>query len=222
MAVAELREKTATTPAHAPATPRRPRWTLPRRLSPVVLAGAAIGVLGAGTGISYAVGVPSRRRCAPSPAPWGWPNRRHPHHPHRRPAGGDIALAHRGGDRGPPSRVDPSSGPHPEQPTSRRHFARQRGAGPSAGPSGGTCHGRDDGGRAASVERSLPATRRVRTGHCGLVNHRLVNHRLVHLRHRNRREHLPGLRARRDLALPVRIGDHEPLVQHPLPHDPHD
>jgi len=58
MAVAELREKTATTPAHAPATPRRPRWTLPRRLSPVVLAGAAIGVLGAGTGISYAVGVP--------------------------------------------------------------------------------------------------------------------------------------------------------------------
>jgi hypothetical protein len=35
-----------------------PRWTLPRRFSPVVLAGAAIGVLGAGTGISYAVGAP--------------------------------------------------------------------------------------------------------------------------------------------------------------------
>jgi hypothetical protein len=58
MAVAELREKTATAPAHPPATTRRPRWTMPRRLSPVVLAGAAIGVLGAGTGISYAVGVP--------------------------------------------------------------------------------------------------------------------------------------------------------------------
>jgi hypothetical protein len=58
MAAAELREKIATTPAHSPATPRRARWTLPRRFSPVVLAGAAIGVLGAGTGISYAVGVP--------------------------------------------------------------------------------------------------------------------------------------------------------------------
>jgi hypothetical protein len=58
MAAAELRQKIATTPAHSPATPRRARWTLPRRFSPVVLAGAAIGVLGAGTGISYAVGVP--------------------------------------------------------------------------------------------------------------------------------------------------------------------
>src|ERR1700683_4179161 len=62
MAVAELRQRTATTPADAPdvrdAAPaaRRQRWSLPRRLSPVVLAGAAIGVLGAGTGISYAVG----------------------------------------------------------------------------------------------------------------------------------------------------------------------
>jgi len=58
MAVAELRQRTATTSAHAPATTRRQRWSLPRRFSPVVLAGAAIGVLGAGTGISYAVGVP--------------------------------------------------------------------------------------------------------------------------------------------------------------------
>jgi hypothetical protein len=59
MAVAELRQRTATTPAKAPATAaRRQRWSLPRRFSPVVLAGAAIGVLGAGTGISYAVGVP--------------------------------------------------------------------------------------------------------------------------------------------------------------------
>jgi len=62
MAVAELRERTATatttTPAHPPAAARRQRWSLPRRFSPVVLAGAAIGVLGAGTGISYAVGVP--------------------------------------------------------------------------------------------------------------------------------------------------------------------
>ena len=60
MAVAELRERTATatTPAHPPAAARRQRWSLPRRFSPLVLAGAAVGVLGAGTGISYAVGVP--------------------------------------------------------------------------------------------------------------------------------------------------------------------
>ncbi|MGA2306624.1 MAG: hypothetical protein ABSH29_20930, partial [Acidimicrobiales bacterium] len=58
MAVAELRERTTTTPTQSTAAARRPRWTLPRRFSPVVLAGAAIGVLGAGTGISYAVGVP--------------------------------------------------------------------------------------------------------------------------------------------------------------------
>jgi hypothetical protein len=60
MAVAELRERTAAaaTPAHPPAAARRQRWSLPRRFSPLVLAGAAVGVLGAGTGISYAVGVP--------------------------------------------------------------------------------------------------------------------------------------------------------------------
>jgi hypothetical protein len=56
MAVAELRA--TTTPAHSPDAASRPRWTLPRRFSPLVLAGAAIGVVGAGTGISYAVGVP--------------------------------------------------------------------------------------------------------------------------------------------------------------------
>ena len=56
MAVAELRART--TPTHSPAATRRPRWTPPRRFSPVVLAGAAIGVVGAGTGISYAVGAP--------------------------------------------------------------------------------------------------------------------------------------------------------------------
>jgi hypothetical protein len=56
MAVAALRARTA--PAHPPAAARRPRWALPRHFSPLVLAGAAIGVVGAGTGISYAVGVP--------------------------------------------------------------------------------------------------------------------------------------------------------------------
>jgi hypothetical protein len=61
VAVAALRQRTVTTPAHTPATPAaasRQRWSLPRRFSPIVIAGAAIGVLGAGTGISYAVGVP--------------------------------------------------------------------------------------------------------------------------------------------------------------------
>jgi hypothetical protein len=58
MAVATLRESTTTTPAHSPTAERKPHWSLPRRFSPVVIAGAAIGVLGAGTGISYAVGVP--------------------------------------------------------------------------------------------------------------------------------------------------------------------
>ena len=56
MAVAELRA--TTTPEHSPAAARRPHWTLPRRFSPVVFAGAVIGVVGAGTGISYAVGAP--------------------------------------------------------------------------------------------------------------------------------------------------------------------
>jgi len=65
MAVAELRARSTATTAtararatHSSAAARRQRWSLPRRFSPVVLAGAAIGVLGAGTGISYAVGVP--------------------------------------------------------------------------------------------------------------------------------------------------------------------
>ena len=58
MAVGALREGTTPAPAHSPAAARRPLWTLPRRFSPVLIAGAAIGVLGAGTGISYAVGVP--------------------------------------------------------------------------------------------------------------------------------------------------------------------
>jgi hypothetical protein len=68
MAVAELRQRTATTitpsQAQAPAATaalaaaRRQRWSLPRHFSPAVLAAAAIGVLGAGTGISYAAGVP--------------------------------------------------------------------------------------------------------------------------------------------------------------------
>ena len=55
LAVAELRQRTTPAPAHAA---RRLRWTLPRRLSPAFLAAAVIGVVGAGTGISYAVGVP--------------------------------------------------------------------------------------------------------------------------------------------------------------------
>ena len=60
MAVAELRRSTTgPTPARTPGHAARPsRWALPRRLSPVVIAGAVVGVLGAGTGISYAVGVP--------------------------------------------------------------------------------------------------------------------------------------------------------------------
>jgi hypothetical protein len=60
LAVAELRQKTAPAPAPArsPAATRPLRWTLPRRLSPALFAGAVIGVVGAGTGISYAVGVP--------------------------------------------------------------------------------------------------------------------------------------------------------------------
>jgi hypothetical protein len=60
MAVADLRRpRTGPTPTRTPAHAARPsRWALPRRLSPVVIAGAVVGVLGAGTGISYAVGVP--------------------------------------------------------------------------------------------------------------------------------------------------------------------
>src|ERR1700735_2530447 len=50
-AVATLR------PAHGAAN--RPHWwDLPRRLSPAVIAGAVVGIVGAGTGISYAVGDP--------------------------------------------------------------------------------------------------------------------------------------------------------------------
>jgi hypothetical protein len=56
MAVAELRR--ATTPVPIPAAARRAHWSLPRRLSPVVLASAVVGVVGAGTGISFAVGAP--------------------------------------------------------------------------------------------------------------------------------------------------------------------
>jgi hypothetical protein len=55
LAVAELRQKTAA--AHAPAA-RSPRWSLPPRLSPLVLAGSVVGVVAAGTGISFAVGAP--------------------------------------------------------------------------------------------------------------------------------------------------------------------
>jgi len=57
LAVAELRLNTA--PADAPvAAARSPRWNLPRRLSPLVLVGSVVGVVGAGTGISFAVGAP--------------------------------------------------------------------------------------------------------------------------------------------------------------------
>jgi hypothetical protein len=57
LAVAELRRKTA--PAAAPvAAAHSPRWSLPRRLSPLVLVGSVVGVLGAGTGISFALGAP--------------------------------------------------------------------------------------------------------------------------------------------------------------------
>jgi hypothetical protein len=52
LAVAELRATTAA------ATAPRARWSLPRRLSPLVLAGSVVGVVGAGTGISFAVGAP--------------------------------------------------------------------------------------------------------------------------------------------------------------------
>jgi len=43
---------------HQPEPPRLPRVTLQRRLRPAVLAGTVLGALVAGTGISYAVGVP--------------------------------------------------------------------------------------------------------------------------------------------------------------------
>ena len=109
--------------------------------------------------------LPSRRRCAPLPQRGTGQTDDTDDTAH-----GDVTVARRGGDRDPPGRVDPSSGPHPEQPAARRHLARQRGAGPSAGPGGRTSHrrrGRDHSGRAASVERGVPATRRVRRGHRG-------------------------------------------------------
>ena len=75
MAVAELRA--TTTPGYSPAAARRPHWTLPRQFSPVVLAGAVIGVVGAGTGISYAVGAPIPAAVRSIARTVDWPNRRH-------------------------------------------------------------------------------------------------------------------------------------------------
>jgi hypothetical protein len=58
IAVAELQRQHAPAPVRSP---RRVRVTLPRRLSPVVIAGTLAGALVTGTGISYAVGVPAVR-----------------------------------------------------------------------------------------------------------------------------------------------------------------
>jgi hypothetical protein len=42
-----------------PPTARRARrWTVPQHLTPALIAGAVVGIVGAGTGISYAVGTP--------------------------------------------------------------------------------------------------------------------------------------------------------------------
>ncbi len=58
LAVAEMRRPVTTVTTTQPSRRRVGRLSLPRRLSPVATAGALVGALAMGTGISYAVGVP--------------------------------------------------------------------------------------------------------------------------------------------------------------------
>ena len=188
LAVAELRQKA---PRRRRPTRRAAGCAGPCRAGSVrsCLAAAAIGVVGAGTGISYAVGVP-----IPAAV---------------RSIVRSVGLAHTAPRRRTPPRAA-AAATAARQAESTLHQALTESHPPLSVIShdstvlahrlarvGGPCRRRgsgDDGGRAASLERGVPAAGRVRT-----------RHRRLGLRRRWReRGHIPGLRARRRSGTPRR------------------